>query len=214
MTPKQAIRQQGRLAGRVRLVPIDRAIRLIGGLDCAFSKDKKRIGAVIVVLSFPQMEVVEIVQASAKIEFPYVPGLLSFREAPVCLKAAGKLKTCPDVFLVDGQGQAHPRRLGLASHLGLFLNKPVIGCAKSRLIGTYKEPGLKKASTTRLYDRSEVIGAVVRTRTNVKPVFVSAGHLCTLNDAVKITLKCCTQYRLPQPTRLAHQKVTLLKAKI
>ncbi len=214
MTPKEAAALQGRLATRVRVVPIRKTIHLVAGLDCAFSKDHRRIGAVIVVLSFPELEVVETVQAAAEVRFPYVPGLLSFREAPVCLKAAEKLKCRPDVFLVDGQGYAHPRRLGLASHLGLFLNRPTIGCAKSRLIGTYEEPASVKSSMTALYDGTEIIGAVLRTRTEVKPLFISVGHRCTLGDAVKIALRCCTRYRLPQPTRLAHQKVTALKTKL
>jgi deoxyribonuclease V len=214
MTPKEAAALQGRLAAQVRAVPIRKTIRFVAGLDCAFSRDHRRIGAVIVVLSFPELEVVETVQSAAEVRFPYVPGLLSFREAPVCLKATEKLKSCPDVFLVDGQGYAHPRRLGLASHLGLFLDRPTIGCAKSRLIGTYEEPASEKGAHSALMDRGEIIGAVLRTRTNVKPLFVSVGHQCTLGDAVEITLRCCTRYRLPEPTRLAHQKVTALKAKI
>lgn len=213
-TPKEAAALQGRLAGQVRLSPIRKTIRLVAGLDCAFSRDRRRIGAVIVVLSFPELEVVETIQASEEVRFPYVPGLLSFREAPVCLKAAEKLKSRPDVFLVDGQGYAHPRRLGLASHLGLCLNTPTVGCAKSRLIGTYEEPAPEKGSYTALMDKQEIIGAVVRTRTNVKPLFVSVGHRCTLEDAIDLTLRCTARYRLPEPTRLAHQKVTLMKAKI
>jgi deoxyribonuclease V len=214
MAPKEAAALQERLAERVRAVPIRKTIRRIAGLDCAFSKDHRRIGAVIVVLSFPDLEIAETVQAADEVRFPYVPGLLSFREAPVCLKAAEKLKCRPDVFLVDGQGYAHPRRLGLASHLGLFLDRPTIGCAKSRLIGTYKEPAPQKSSMTPLYDETEIIGAVLRTRTNVKPLFVSVGHLCTVDEAIEITLQCTTRYRLPEPTRLAHQKVTALKAKL
>lgn len=213
-SPKEAAALQTQLAGRVRFDPIRRKIRLIAGLDCAFSQDKKRIGAVIVVLTFPELAVIETVYATGPVPFPYVPGLLSFREAPVCLKAAEKLQHCPDVFLVDGQGIAHPRRLGLASHLGLFLDTPTIGCAKSRLCGDHEEPGTEKGSHTLLRHKAETIGAVLRTRRNVKPLFISIGHQCTLQNAVELTMACCTKYRLPEPTRLAHQTITALKPKI
>jgi deoxyribonuclease V len=160
------------------------------------------------------------VSASRKVTFPYIPGLLSFREAPVCLAAVEKLQTQPDVFIIDGQGIAHPRRLGLATHLGLFLDKPTIGCAKSRLTGTFQEPPLEKGAYSLLKDEMrkkstepEVIGAVVRTRTNVKPVFVSVGHKCLLEDAIRVVLDCAVRYRLPEPTRLAHQAVSKIKLK-
>lgn len=214
ITPKEAVTLQGRLAGQVRFSPIRRKVRLVAGLDCAISGDRKRIGAVIVVLTFPELEVIEKVHAAGPANFPYVPGLLSFREAPVCLKAAEKLKNRPDVFLVDGQGFAHPRRMGLASHLGLFFDTPTIGCAKSRLCGDSVEPAGVKGSYTPLLHNEETIGAVLRTRTGVKPLFVSVGHKCTLKSAVELTLACCRQYRLPEPTRLAHQQVTALKKKI
>ncbi|MHC4888947.1 MAG: deoxyribonuclease V [Planctomycetota bacterium] len=181
--------------------------------DCAFSKDGKKIIAAVVMLKLPDFESVETTSALRKVPFPYIPGLLSFREAPVCIAAVEKLKTEPDIFIIDGQGIAHPRRLGLAAHLGLFFDKPTIGCAKSRLTGTFKEPSPEKGVSSPLKDKDEVIGAVVRTRTNVKPVFVSVGHKCLLKDAVKITLDCTTKYRLPEPTRLAHQLVSKLRLK-
>ena len=156
-------------------------------------------------------ELVETVTASAKLTFPYIPGLLSFREAPACLAAVRKLTSKPDLFLIDGQGIAHPRRLGLAAHLGLFLDKPTVGCAKSRLTGTFDEPAPEKGASSSLYDGEEVIGAVVRTRSNVKPLFISVGHRCRLEDAIRLTLACTTKYRLPEPTRLAHQTVGRLK---
>jgi deoxyribonuclease V len=173
------------------------------------------------VLELPDFALVETTKAVRKVAFPYIPGLLSFREAPVCIAAVEKLKSKPDVFIIDGQGIAHPRRLGLAAHLGLFFDKPTIGCAKSRLIGIYEEPGLRKGAYTLLKDKRvsssdqyETIGAVVRTRTNVKPVFVSVGNKCLLKDAIEITLGCAVRYRLPEPTRLAHQLVSKLKLKI
>lgn len=213
----EARRLQTELAGRVEFVPPGREPGLIAGLDCAFSRDGKRTFAAAVVLkvvgtrggasgppdSF-EFELVETVTAEQETRFPYIPGLLSFREAPVCLEAVGKLRQQPDLFMIDGQGVAHPRRLGLAAHLGLFFDRPTIGCAKSRLIGKYEEPGLGKGAYSFLYDGEEVTGAVVRTRTRVKPVFVSVGNKCCLEDAIRLTLACATKYRIPEPTRLAH----------
>jgi len=212
---------QTELACKVKFTRLKKNPELIAGIDCAFSRDGERILAVVVVLRTPQFEVVEIVSASRKVTFPYIPGLLSFREAPVCLAAVEKLQTQPDVFMIDGQGIAHPRRLGLAAHLGLFLDQPTIGCAKSRLTGKYEEPPPEKGGYSLLKDekgkrniQSETIGAVVRTRTNVKPCFVSVGHKCLLEDAIRVVLDCAVKYRLPEPTRLAHQAVSKLKLKV
>jgi len=217
----EARRLQTELAGRVELVPLRQEPGLIAGLDCAFSKDGKRTFAAAVVLKVVgsraapegfEFEYVETVTAEQRTGFPYIPGLLSFREAPTCLEAVGRLTRQPDLFMIDGQGVAHPRRLGLAAHLGLFFDKPTIGCAKSRLIGTYEEPGPGKGAYSLLYDGAEVIGAVVRTQSRIKPVFVSVGNKCTLEDAVSVTLACAARYRIPEPTRLAHQVVSRLKS--
>lgn len=202
---------QQRLAKKVQLKQLKKPPELIAGIDCAFSKDRSRIFAAIVVLKLGTFEIVETANAVDKAAFPYIPGLLSFREGPVCVKAAEKLKKTPDIFMIDGQGIAHPRRLGLASHLGLFFDRPTIGCAKSRLTGSYESVGAEKGSRSLLKDKGQAIGAVVRTRTNVKPVFVSVGNKCLLEDAIKITLACARKYRLPEPTRLAHQMVSKLK---
>ncbi len=219
---------QKTLASKVRFTPLKRQPKLIAGIDCAFSKDGKKIIAAVVVLKPPDFAPVETASALRKVTFPYIPGLLSFREAPVCIAAVKKLKTEPDLFIIDGQGIAHPRRLGLAAHLGLFFDKPTIGCAKSRLTGFFEEPPPEKGAYSFLRDTEraksgandgrratsdEVIGAVVRTRTNVKPLFVSVGNKCLLKDAIKITLCCATKYRLPEPTRLAHQLVGKLRLK-
>jgi deoxyribonuclease V len=224
----QAAQLQKRLAGKVRIVPLKKQPKIIAGIDCAFSKDGKKIIAAVVVLKPPDFALVETVSALRNVTFPYIPGLLSFREAPVCIAAVKKLKTRPDMFIIDGQGIAHPRRLGLAAHLGLFFDKPTIGCAKSRLTGFFEEPPPEKGAYSFLRDTEraksgasdgrratsdEVIGAVVRTRTNVKPLFVSVGNKCLLKDAIKITLRCATKYRLPEPTRLAHQLVGKLRLK-
>ena len=220
----QARDLQKRLACEVQFTPLEKPPKLIAGLDCAFSKDGKRITAAVVVLRIsnaqkglwepltaPGFETVETTSAVQEVTFPYIPGLLSFREAPACLAAVEKLKNEPDIFIVDGQGIAHPRRLGLASHLGLFFDKPTIGCAKSKLIGTFIQPPLEKGAYTPLKDKDEIIGVVIRTRANVKPVFVSVGNKCLLKDAIKVTLDCTTRYRIPEPTRLAHQLVSKLR---
>jgi len=235
----QAVALQKHLAQKVQLTQLKNQPKIIAGLDCALSKNDQKIIAAAVVLrapnairglrgplELPDFELIETTTASQKLTFPYIPGLLSFREAPVCIAAVEKLKKTPDAFIIDGQGIAHPRRLGLAAHLGLFFDKPTIGCAKSRLIGNFKEPPPEKGSWSPLKDKQsiknnvrdkrratsdEIIGAVVRTRTNVKPVFVSIGNKCTLKDAIKITLACTTRYRLPEPTRLAHQLVSKLR---
>jgi deoxyribonuclease V len=220
MSYSRAREVQAELACKVEFTPLKKKPQLVAGLDCSFSRDGERIFAVVVVLRPPKFELVETVSASRKVTFPYIPGLLSFREAPVCVAAIEKLQNRPDAFIIDGQGIAHPRRLGLAAHLGLFLDQPTIGCAKSRLTGTYEEPPLDKGAYSLLKDekgkqnaKSEIIGAVVRTRTNVKPVFVSVGHKCMLEDAIRVVLNCAVKYRLPEPTRLAHQTVSKLKLK-
>jgi deoxyribonuclease V len=217
----EARRVQVELADRVEFVPLEKEPQIIAGLDCAFSRDGTRTFAAAVVLRVIglhggqpgrfEFELVETATAHQETRFPYIPGLLSFREAPVCLEAVAKLTRQPDLFMIDGQGVAHPRRLGLASHLGLFFDKPTIGCAKSRLIGKFEEPGVEKGVWTPLRDGEETIGAVVRTRSRVKPVFVSVGHKCTLEDAIRVTLACVVRYRIPEPTRLAHQAVSKLR---
>jgi deoxyribonuclease V len=158
----------------------------------------------VVVLSYPELRLVETRVVSGELEFPYVPGLLSFREAPLTLAACQELSVTPDLFLVDGQGVAHPRRMGLASHLGLFLDKPTIGCAKSLLCGSGEMPGEEPGSYTEIVDRGEVIGATLRTRPGVKPVYVSIGHKIDLETAIQWVLNCCRGHRLPEPARLAH----------
>ena len=204
----QAIALQRQLAGRIKQTAVRKPPKLVAGLDCAFSKNGRAIIAAVIVLKLPSLELVETAAIIQKVNFPYIPGLLSFREAPACIAAVEKLKLSPDAFIIDGQGIAHPRRLGIASHLGLFFNKPTIGCAKSRLIGEFEPPPLKKGTYSLLKDGKEIIGAVLRTRKAVKPVFVSVGNKCMLKDAIRIILACTTKYRIPEPTRLAHQLVS------
>lgn len=158
-------------------------------------------------MSFPELEVLEVSYSYGEIPMPYIPGLLSFRETPLILKAVEKVKLEPDLLMVDGQGIAHPRRFGIASHLGVIFDKPAIGVAKSRLVGVYEEPDTEKGAWSFLKDGDETVGAVVRTKTSVKPVFVSVGHKVSLEYAIETVLKCCTKYRLPEPTRRAHIEV-------
>jgi len=156
------------------------------------------------VLEYPELRLVETQVVQERPGFPYVPGLLSFRESPLMLAACEKLTVTSDLILVDGLGIAHPRRLGLASHLGLLLNTPTIGCAKSLLCGRHQEPGIDVGSYTEVMDSGETIGAALRTRTGLKPVYVSIGHKVDLQAAIYWVLECCRGYRLPEPTRLAH----------
>jgi deoxyribonuclease V len=204
---------QSDLAGRVELtdgISLD-TIETVAGIDNTYVKEggATTAGAVVIVLSFPGMKVIESATAWTPITFPYVPGLLSFREAPAVLAACAELTTEPNVVLCDGQGYAHPRRFGLASHLGVILDRATIGCAKSRLVGEYAEPERVFGASTPLVDRGEVVGAAVRTRPRHKPLFVSPGHKVSLETAVSITLACCRDgHFLPEPTRLAHELVT------
>jgi deoxyribonuclease V len=161
--------------------------------------------AACVVMSLPELKIVDCAVEKTSVIYPYIPGLLSFREIPALIPVLERIKVEPDILIADGQGIAHPRRLGLASHLGLLCNRPSIGCAKSKLIGMYREPGNRKGAWKILKDGDEIIGAVLRTRAAVKPVFVSIGHGMTLESAIDLTLQCCTKYRLTDPIRRAHQ---------
>ncbi|HEY0010415.1 MAG TPA: deoxyribonuclease V [Candidatus Paceibacterota bacterium] len=209
LTPKEAVALQKQLKDEVRLVPLARAPRLIGGADVSMNRFAKEGFAGFVTLNADTLEMVDHAVVKSDIPFPYVPGLLSFREIPMLLKAWDKLTTKPDVLVVDGIGIAHPRRLGIASHLGLMLGIPTIGCAKSVLTGIYDEPGMEAGDTSPLRDKktSETIGMALRTKRNVKPVFVSPGHLITLTEAVALVWGAVRKHRLPEPTRYAHNTV-------
>ncbi len=200
-TEAKAIQEQ--LRSQVSQKKFRGKVRHVAGVDVSV-KNNRSIAAVVV-LRFADLEIVDVARAELPVKFPYVPGYLSFREIPVILAAMERLVASPDLFLIDGQGIAHPRRVGLASHLGVLLDKPTIGCAKSRFIGTHEEPDAKAGCYTDLFDRDELIGAVLRMRTNVKPLYISVGHKIDLPTALDIVLDCCAGYRLPEPTRLAHQ---------
>ncbi len=192
---------QERLSKKVRCEPLKKEVSLIAGVDVSV-KEKKGI-ACIVVMEYPEMRKVEVSIAKKEIRFPYIPGFLSFREGPVILKAIKKLKNIPDLFLFDGQGIAHPRGIGIASHIGVLIDMPTVGCAKSVLCGSYKEPGIEKGSWSPLIYKNRTVGAVLRTRKGVKPIVVSVGHRITLSQAIKIVLDSC-KYRIPEPIRYAH----------
>lgn len=179
------------------------ALKTIAGVDASYQDKTGEAKAAIVVLSFPELEVIEETVATRPISFPYVPGLLSFREAPVVLDAISSLRARPDLLMCDGHGYAHPRRLGLASHLGVYLDMPSIGCAKSRLIGSYDEPGPDQGSLSPLTDHGKVIGMVLRSKTGTRPLFISVGHMVDLATAVLLVTRCLRGFRLPEPTRLA-----------
>lgn len=178
--------------------------RFIAGVDISVKRELGIATGAVVVLKYPELELVETKIVNGELDFPYVPGLLSFRESPLTLAACERLTITPDLILVDGQGIAHPRRMGLASHLGLFLDIPTVGCAKSLLCGSYEAPGTEPGSYTEVVDSGEVIAAALRTRQGVKPVYVSIGHKVDLQTAIQWVLNCCRGYRLPEPTRLAH----------
>lgn len=194
----------------VEIKPLGRKANYIAGADVAYSAKNNRLVASVVVFSFPRLHTVEVVWSEGESTFPYIPGLLTFREAPILLKAFARLDHEPDVIFFDGQGIAHPRRIGLASHIGIILGLPAIGCAKSRLIGEYTEPGKNKGDKSPLKDKGIIIGMVLRTRTAVKPIFVSVGHKIDLDTAVTMVMACTGRYRLPEPTRKAHLSVTRL----
>jgi deoxyribonuclease V len=204
VSPKEAVRIQKEL--RERIIPerdFDR-VSIIAGADVSFSKERREAKAAVVVFSFPELTVIEKRCAISDVTFPYVPGLLTFREGPPLISVFDSLKTEPDLIVFDAHGIAHPRGMGLASHMGLVLDKPTIGCAKSRLCGTYENPGEEQGSYSYLRKDDEILGAVLRTKRKTKPVFVSIGHNIDLEISVEIVLRCLRGYRLPEPTRQAH----------
>lgn len=188
--------------GTIRRSTVGR-VQTVAGIDCSYGGGQARCA--VVVLDYKTLAPVGQAIAQVPVRFPYVPGLLSFRETPAVLEALGKLAVEPDIMILDGHGYAHPRRFGLACHIGVITDVPCIGCAKSRLVGAYVELPLEAGLWTELTDGDEVIGAVVRSRTNAKPIFVSVGHRVDLDTAVEIVLNCCTRYKLPETTRYAHR---------
>ena len=211
LTPTEAVALQRKLADRIDTRSPLTGCELVAGADVSYNRFSPIFYAAVVVLRICDGSIVEMQSAVRKSPFPYVPGLLTFREGPVLLEVFAKLKTRPDAVMFDGAGYAHPRRFGLACHLGLWLDVPSLGCAKSILVGKARSPGQKAGSLAPLKDGKEIIGSAVRTKHGIKPVYVSVGHKIDLASAVKLTLESCRGYRLPEPTRQAHLHVNELR---
>jgi deoxyribonuclease V len=211
LDPAEARALQRELAREVDVRTPLGPCRTIAAADVSFDRGSEELYAALVVVGGESFEVIERVGVAGPAKFPYVPGLLSFREAPALIDAFARLRSRPDVVLCDGQGIAHPRRLGIASHLGLWLDLPTVGCAKSLLCGSYDEPGPNRGDRSLLIDRGEVVGAVVRTKSNVSPLFVSPGHHCDLEGAIELVLAASGKYRLPFPSRMAHDFVNQVR---
>lgn len=206
VTPREAIEIQRKLRKRISFSSSPKKIHLVAGTDAAFSKKGNLIHGAVCIFSFPDMKLIEERTATLPLKFPYIPGLLTFREGPVLLKCFKKIKSNPDVILFDGQGLLHPRRMGIAAHLGILLDKPTVGCAKSYLYGEFRLPANSKGAFEYVRDKNkEIIGACLRTRTDVKPVFVSIGNKTSLSKTIGIALQCVTKYRIPEPLRHAHR---------
>ena len=207
--PKEAIALQRELAtGLTSDLPLALdAVACVAGVDVSIRRGRSR--AAVVAMRYPRLEIIEIAFAERTTTFPYIPGLLAFREGPVILEALAKLRCEPDVFIFDGMGQIHPRRMGIAAHLGLWLRKPTLGCGKSHYIGEYSAPEETKGSSSPITYRGERIGLALRTRTKVKPVYISVGHLIDLVSATRLVLSVTTGYRLPEPIRAAHKAASL-----
>jgi deoxyribonuclease V len=204
---------QDRLRTRIIRRGAAKNVRLIAGADVSYDKSGNRFYAAVVVMEYPQLSVVETVTSCGVATFPYIPGMLTFREGPIVLDAFRKLRRAPDLVIFDGQGVAHPRGFGLASHLGLLLDLPSIGCAKTRLCGEHDEPGPNATDCAPLTYDGRRVGMVVRTKRGVRPVYVSIGHRISISSAVDWVIKCCRGYRLPEPTRQAHLTVNRLRLK-
>ncbi|MRS64829.1 deoxyribonuclease V [Larkinella terrae] len=211
VTPTEAVALQQQLRHEIRIQPLTKPVETIAGCDISFNKFEETVYAGIVVLRLATLEVIEEVGVISSATFPYVPGLLSFREIPSLLEAWSKLKTEPDVVMFDGHGTAHPRRIGIASHAGLFLNRPTFGCGKSVLVGKYDEPAPERGAWSLMKHYGETIGVALRTKNRVNPVYVSPGHLIDLPTAIDLTLRCDGGYRIPEPTRRTHNLVNALR---
>lgn len=202
---EEAIQIQEALKDRIILKKPFSKVRTMGGGDVAYSKNENRLFGAIVVLSFPDMEILDMATADGKIPFPYIPNLLSFREGPILIQIFEKLRVKPDIMVYDGQGIAHPRGIGLASHMGLWFDLPSIGCAKTPLLEGFSSPGASKGSFEWIRREGKKVGAVLRTREKVNPLFISPGHRIDLLTSIHLILESCRGFRIPEPLRKAHQ---------
>jgi deoxyribonuclease V len=209
---KEAQKIQHEIKEKIKIIPLKKKLVFVAGVDAAFFHN--RIIGTACVYSYPALIPLEKKHSVTKIPFPYIPGYLSFREGPVIIKALGALKIRPDIILFDGQGIAHPKGIGIASHIGVLLNIPSIGCAKSRLVGEYEEPKNRKGGYSSLRFKCKTVGVVLRTRDNVKPLFVSPGHLINLKGAIDVVRQCIIKYRIPEPLRCADNLSKKLKREL
>jgi deoxyribonuclease V len=214
LSPKQAIALQKTLAAEVRIEPLPTRFKIIGAADISYSRLTGLLMAVIVTLRWPGLDLLDSAHHVCKAAFPYVPGLLSFREVPPLIEAYRKIREKPDVLLCDGQGIAHPRKLGFAAHLGLCLGIPTVGCAKSRLCGEHEGLTLRKGSSKPLILRGEQLGLVFCSRDGVKPIYISPGHLSDIASSERLISRCLRRYRIPVPLRLAHLEANRLRAEV
>ncbi|MBO9573624.1 MAG: deoxyribonuclease V [Chitinophagaceae bacterium] len=206
-SPKEAVMMQRELRHQIKLQPLQKPVTTIAGADLSFNRFSQIVHAGIVVLSFPDFEIIDKAGVTDITRFPYVPGLLGFKEVPALSQAWEKLKIKPDVLVVDGHGYAHPRRMGIATHFGVVMNTPTIGCAKTKLVGEYKEPLNVAGAMSDLTHEEELIGKVYRTKVNCKPIFISPGNLITMEESLSLVSLCVRRYRIPEPTRLTHNFV-------
>jgi len=214
LSPKEAIELQKQLAGQVAIKPLPSRFKVIGAADIAYSKTTDKLIAVMLTFRWPDLSPLESAHIISRAEFPYVPGLLSFREVPPLIETCQKLIRKPDVLLCDGQGIAHPRRFGFAAHLGLCLGIPTVGCAKSRLCGEHAPFSLKKGRSAALMLGEEQVGLVYCSRDGVKPLYISPGHLSDIPSAKKLVSRCICRYRIPEPLRFAHNLATRLRVEM
>jgi deoxyribonuclease V len=211
LTPAQAIAYQHELRWQINLTPLDKPIRTIGGADISFNKYSEVVYAGIVLFSYPELKVIGTATAISKIKFPYISGLLAFREVPALLDAWNKLEVKPDLMILDGQGIAHERRTGIATHFGLVTDTLSVGSAKSRLTGRYDEPGNHLFDQSPMYDKGEVIGIALRSKKNCNPIYISPGHRINMEQSVEVIKNCIRGYRIPEPTRQAHLLVNKIR---
>lgn len=211
ISTQEAKRKQEKLREMINIKPLQQQVHTVAGSDISYDRGSKKVYAGIVVFSYPDLEMKVRSAVVTEVDFPYIPGLLAYRELPPLQKAWKQLKVKPDVLLMDGHGLAHPRRMGIATHFGIIEDQPAIGCAKNILTGDFKEPETEKGSFSYITENGERIGMVLRSRTNVKPIFVSPGHKVSFSDSREIVMQCLTKYKLPETTRSAHDLVNRLR---
>ena len=211
ISTREAKREQEILRDKISISPLEKKVKTVAGSDISYDKGSKKVYAGVVVLGLPGLEQLARAAVVTKVDFPYIPGLLAYRELPPLQEAWKQLKIVPDVLIMDGHGIAHPRRMGIATHFGILEDQPAIGCAKNNLTGNFEEPEPEKGSYRYVRDNEERIGIVLRSRTKVKPIFVSPGHKVSFRDSREIVMQCLTKYKLPETTRMAHDLVNQLR---